>query len=84
MRPISLRNQPGFAEDTNVIIKTMLEDSMQFVSATGATNGTLSGSTVTFAPLPSLAPKAKASWRVTVKAVKAGDVRLRLPWTVTS
>ncbi|MBC8379330.1 MAG: DUF11 domain-containing protein [Planctomycetes bacterium] len=71
---ITVTNQ-GSAPDTNIIIKTMLEDSMQFVSATGATNGTLSGSTVTFAPLPSLAPKAKVSWRVTVKAVKAGDVR---------
>ena len=33
------------------------------------------GNTVTFQPLPSLAPKAKATWRVTVKALKAGDVR---------
>lgn len=74
---ITVTNQ-GSANDTNVIIKTMLEDTMQFVSSTGVTKGSFSGNTVTFAPLPTLAPKAKVSWRVTVKAVKAGDVRFKV------
>ena len=31
-----------------------------------------------FAPLAKPAPKAKAEWRVVVKAVKAGDVRFKV------
>jgi len=71
---ITVTNQ-GSARDTNIVIKAMLEDTMEYVSSSGATNGRLSGSTVTFSPLPSLAPKAKATWRVVVKAKNAGDVR---------
>jgi hypothetical protein len=56
----------------------MLEDTMSYISSSGATNGTLDGSTVTFAKLPSLAPKAKTSWKVVVKAAKAGDVRFKV------
>ena len=74
---ITVTNQ-GSATDKDVVVKATLEDNMQYVSSSGATKGSLSARTVTFAPLPSLAPKAKASWRVTVKAVKAGDVRFRV------
>jgi len=35
------------------------------------------GSTITFAPLSTLAPKGKATWRVVVTAVKAGDSRFK-------
>ncbi len=71
---ITVTNQ-GTAPDTNISIKCMLEDTMEFVSTSGATSGTYADGTVTFAPLPSLAPKAKATWRVVIKAVAAGDVR---------
>lgn len=71
---ITATNQ-GSATDTNIRIVCTLEDNEQYVSSTGATRGSASGNTVTFEPLPSLAPKAQAVWRVTVKAVKAGDVR---------
>lgn len=74
---ITVTNQ-GTAKDTGIAIKAMLEDNMQFVSATGATNGTFSGGTVTFVPLANLDPKTKATWKVTVKAVKVGDVRFRV------
>jgi uncharacterized repeat protein (TIGR01451 family) len=65
----------GSAPGTNISIVCTLEDNEQYVSSSGATSGTVSGKTVTFAPLRSLAPKAKATWRVVIKAVKAGDVR---------
>lgn len=74
---ITVTNQ-GSAPATGVSIKAMLEDTMQYVSSSGATAGTIDGSTITFAKLPSLAPKAKASWRVVVKAVKPGDVRFKV------
>ncbi|MCE5185315.1 MAG: DUF11 domain-containing protein [Planctomycetaceae bacterium] len=71
---ITVTNQ-GTAHDTNVRVTANLEDTMQFVSASGATNGTFEGGKVTFAPLATLAPKAKATWRVVVKAVKPADAR---------
>lgn len=71
---IVVTNQ-GTAPDTDIQIKAMLEDGMEFVSAGGATRGALSESTIVFEPLPSLAPGAKATWRVVVKAAKPGDVR---------
>jgi uncharacterized repeat protein (TIGR01451 family) len=74
---ITVTNQ-GTAPDTNIKIKVFLEDSMQFISAGGATRGAFVDGAVTFEALPSLAPKAKTTWQVVVKAVKAGDVRLRV------
>jgi len=71
---IRVTNQ-GSAPDTNISIVCTLESQHEFVSASGGTNGTHSGGTVTFEPLPSLAAKAKSTWRVTVRAGAAGDVR---------
>ncbi len=77
---ITVTNQ-GSATDTNIGIVVGLENTMQFVSAGGATAGTHANGTITFAKLPSLAPKAVAVWTVKVKAVKAGDVRLKTTMT---
>ena len=33
---------------------------------------------MTFAALPSLAPKAQATWRIVVKAAEAGDARFKV------
>lgn len=74
---ITVTNQ-GTALDTNIKIKVYLEDSMEYVSNSGATRGAFADGAVTFDALPSLAPKAKATWQVVVKAVKPGDVRLRV------
>ncbi|MEE9393202.1 MAG: CARDB domain-containing protein [Planctomycetota bacterium] len=71
---IRVTNQ-GSAQDTNIIITVNLEDTSAFVTGGGATNHSVSGSTITFAPLPSLAPGGVAEWTVRVKAVSAGDVR---------
>ena len=71
---ISAYNQ-GSAVGTNMVIECVLPDQEEFVASGGATTGTASGRTVTFAPLPSLAPKARATWYVTVKALAEGDVR---------
>jgi uncharacterized repeat protein (TIGR01451 family) len=71
---IAATNQ-GSAPGTNIRIVCTLEDSEQYVSSSGATRGTVEGNTITFAPLRSLAPKNKATWRVVVKALKPGDIR---------
>jgi uncharacterized repeat protein (TIGR01451 family) len=74
---ITATNQ-GSSPGTNISIVCTLEENEQYVSSSGATRGTLADDTVTFTPLRSLAPKAKATWRVVVKAVKAGDVRFKV------
>ncbi len=69
---ITSTNQ-GFAPLTNLIIKAKLDGSHKYVSSKGATTGTLSGDTITFAPLATLAPKAKATWEIVVKVTEPGD-----------
>lgn len=73
---ITVTNQ-GSAPDTNVQITCTLEKAMQFVSASGATQGRNEAGVIKFAPLPTLAPKAKATWQVIVKAGEPGDVRFK-------
>ena len=74
---ITVTNQ-GSAPDTNIRIVCVLEDKIQYVSSAGATVGSIMGNTVSFAPLHSLAPKARATWRVVVRGVRPGDVRFRV------
>ncbi|MBL9032052.1 MAG: DUF11 domain-containing protein [Phycisphaerae bacterium] len=72
---IVVTNQ-GSAADSNVRIVCTLPDGLQFVSAGGATAGSAAGQTITFAPVATLAPKAKVTWTVKARAVRdAGDVR---------
>jgi uncharacterized repeat protein (TIGR01451 family) len=71
---IRVTNQGSLA-DTNVTIVCELEDSMQYISATGATPATVEGTSIRFAPLATLPPKTQAVWRITVKAIESGDAR---------
>ncbi len=68
----------GTAADRNIRIICTLDDKVQYVSSAGATAGSIMGKTVSFAPLRSLEPKAKATWRVVVRGVRAGDVRFKV------
>lgn len=77
---ITVTNQ-GSQTDSNVTIKCTLPPEQQFVRAGGATNATNSGSDVNFTPLPTLAPKARATWTVTVKGTKPGDSRFKVVLT---
>lgn len=76
---IVVTNQ-GSDTGTNIKITCTLEEQMQYVSSSGPTAGSVSadGKTVTFEPLPTLAAKAKADWKVIVKAVNSGDVRFKV------
>lgn len=71
---IVVTNQ-GSAVGTNIRIACLLAAEQAFVSAGGATTATNSGLNVTFAPLASLAPGAKATWTVVIRANGTGDVR---------
>ena len=74
---IRVENQ-GSATATNISIAAVLEDNVRYISSAGATASSKDGQTVTFFPLGSLAPQAKAAWRVVVEAVRPGDVRFKV------
>ncbi len=71
---ITVTNQ-GSAVGTNIVVGVRLEDQAQYVSSNGPTRAAVAGQTITFAPLPSLAAKTKATWTMRVKAVGTGDIR---------
>ncbi len=77
---VTATNQ-GTAPDTNIKIVCTIEDNEVFLSAGGASVGTCVDGVVTFEPVASLAPKAKAVWQVKVKGVKEGDVRFAVQLT---
>lgn len=77
---IVVTNQ-GSANDTNIVIECTLPPEQKYVSSEGPTQATVSGQVVKFAPLPSLAPKAKATWKVVVQGLKEGDVRFKVKLT---
>jgi len=77
---IEVTNQ-GSADGKNIKIVATLAGSQSFVSASGATKHQAQGKKVTFEALPSLAPKAKVTWRVTVKADAADDARFSVELT---
>jgi len=78
---ITATNQ-GSAPASNIRIVCVLEDKMQCLSLSGATAGTAEGGVITFAPLPSLAPRTKAIWRVVTRAETAGDVLFKVSMTM--
>jgi len=74
---ITVINQ-GSAPDTNIRIACTLEDKIRYVSSAGATTGSIMGHTVSFAPLRTLAPQDRATWRVVVRGIRPGDVFFRV------
>lgn len=74
---ITVTNQ-GSANGTNIVVEATLPPEQEFVSGAGATTGQAAGQTIRFAPVPVLAPQAKATFRVVVKGVKAGDTRFKV------
>lgn len=74
---ITVTNQ-GSADATGVAINCYLEGNMEYVSSSGQTMGSILGDTISFSPLVSLAPKARAMWHVNIKATNIGDSRFRV------
>jgi uncharacterized repeat protein (TIGR01451 family) len=77
---ITVTNQ-GTADDNNIRIVCTLPDEEDFVAAQGPAKFKVEAKTVAFEPLPSLAPKDKAVYRVVVKGTKAADVRFKTSLT---
>ena len=77
---ITVTNQ-GSAVGTNIVVECTLPAEQQYVSATAPTRAAARGKVVKFAPLGTLAPKAKAVYRVVTKGIKAGDSRFKVSLT---
>ncbi|MBP7933592.1 MAG: DUF11 domain-containing protein [Phycisphaerae bacterium] len=77
---ITVVNQ-GTADDRNIRVTCTLPPEEEYISAEGPTTFKADGKTVTFDPLPSLAPKAKAVYRVVVKGTKVEDARFKTQLT---
>ena len=73
---ITATNQ-GSKTATNIRIACGLEDEMEFVSAVGPTEISHTNGVVVFEPLAGLPPQEKAAWRITVRALSAGDIRFK-------
>jgi len=67
----------GSKTETDVKILCTIPDKMQFKSATGPTTHILNGNEVVFQPIPKLAPRADAIYRLTVKAIAPGVVNFK-------
>jgi uncharacterized repeat protein (TIGR01451 family) len=77
---IRVTNQ-GTADDGNIKVVVNFGKEIDPVSAAGATAGSVSGKTVTFAPVAKLAPKQFVEWTVVGKAVATGDHRTKISLT---
>jgi len=77
---ITTTNQ-GSSDGTNIRIVCTLEDNMHYASSEGPTPASVQGQTISFAPLPRLAPQAKATWTVVVRATKPDDARFSVTLT---
>jgi uncharacterized repeat protein (TIGR01451 family) len=73
---IRVTNQ-GSREAANVEIRALVPREMSVKGGQGPTQHKVEGQEIIFAPLPKLAPRADAIFRVFVKANTAGDVRFR-------
>ncbi|MDB5325401.1 MAG: omcB [Phycisphaerales bacterium] len=67
----------GTAPGTNIKLVCTLEEQAEFVNATGTTKEKVDGKVITFNPVGSLLPKAKAVYKLTVRASKPGDTRFK-------
>lgn len=77
---IRVTNQ-GTAPGTNIKIACELEGGMAFLNTGGISRGNRTENDVTFEPLSSLAPKASATWTLTVRASEKGSVRFKVKMT---
>lgn len=77
---ITATNQ-GTQTGTNIVIECTLPPEQEFVEAAGATKATVSGKTIRFAPVPAVAAKGRAVFKVTVRGIKAGDSRFEVNMT---
>ncbi|MCG8449236.1 MAG: hypothetical protein MI725_06625 [Pirellulales bacterium] len=71
----------GSKAASNVQVVAILPPGLRALSGQGETRHTIQGERVSFAPIPSLAPKADTTYRIQVQGTRPGDQRLRVQIT---
>lgn len=71
----------GSADGTNIVVTCTLPPELRFVGADAPVKYTADGQKITFAPLPTLAPKATAKFHLTATGTREGDVRFQVSLT---
>jgi uncharacterized repeat protein (TIGR01451 family) len=71
----------GSKAETDLKLVCTIPDKMEFKTAQGPAHFKAEGKQVIFDPLPKLAPRADALFRITVKGIAPGDVRFKVEVT---
>ncbi len=74
---IKITNQSD-AVDTNLRLVCTVPDSQEFITGTGVTPVRTNGKTITMDIVPSLDPKAVATWQILTKALSVDDSRFKV------
>jgi conserved repeat domain/conserved repeat domain len=74
---VRVQNQ-GSEEDANVVVTLRFPAELSPLRASGPTAGTVSGQTVTFAPLGIISPRQTLEYRVDAQAKQSGDARVKV------
>jgi uncharacterized repeat protein (TIGR01451 family) len=74
----------GSKTETDIKLVCTVPDKMEFKNAQGPVRYAPEGKMVVFEPIPRLAPRADAIFRVNVKALQPGDVRFKVQVTSTN
>ncbi|MCB1114641.1 MAG: DUF11 domain-containing protein [Chlamydiia bacterium] len=74
---INVVNQ-GHEADSNVVVVVKFPPEIQPTAGNGPTKATVSGQTVTFAPIPNLPARQSVEYRVDAKAKSSGDARVNV------
>ena len=77
---IKITNQSDTV-DTNLRLVCTVPDSQEFITGTGITAIRADGKTITMDAVPTLAPKAVATWQVATKALSVDDSRFKVEVT---
>ena len=68
----------GSKTATNVQVLAIMQPGMRALSGEGDSQHTIQGDRILFAPLPQLAPKAEATYRIQAQGIQPGDQRVRV------
>ncbi len=80
---IKVTNQ-GNGSDSNIRVTAFLPAEEGYVKADGITPASVDGQMISFAPVTSLAAKDVATWEITARALKAGNVEFKVNVTSDS
>jgi uncharacterized repeat protein (TIGR01451 family) len=77
---VAVKNE-GEAPDQEVRVTAELAEGLEFIEASGTTQGSPEGRKITFEPVPELLPGEQAEWEIRAKVTKTTEAELRATLT---